>query len=572
MRDRLNTIKGRELWRPLAPIGTAGADERFWEGPRQLQRYMLGAARRDAAGRERIAATVHVDGTARAQIADGAGFVCDVLTALGKAGARTRTRSTPPSTPAASRSCNTADERSEARRQSVSISSSSATSSSFARERATEIISRAMDRIDRTLFPEAIVGDRPMAARGHEQGDRCSHRVPRPVHPAPCGGQRRQRTPESPGAEYTSLNYPEFDLCAPIVGQRKFDVVICEQVMEHVADPWAAAANLRKLTEPGGHVIVSTPFLIKVHEIALVGMHDYWRFTPRGLAGAAGERRARGRHGGDLGESAVRDRKPSALALLPSLAPTSQRPGSRRAGLGVRAQSPLRQAGGPSVPLRQSELPRKRQGLAEPVVGVLVSAARQSADQPSHWRARWRPAGREPCTSCAGAIAALGGQGPRCRRRSGAGARRSPQPPASAARSISAGPDAGHLPIDREDADRFGLAGPRARSRDRARRARRCAAATRACRRPPRSARAPRRAAARAGRSSRPGRRAARSRQERNQSAERSSRCGLAARTSSSRPEKRPWNRPATARHRSQTDISPTCQSSTPGTFSSSSQ
>ena len=87
MRDRLNTIKGRELWRPLAPIGTAGAAERFWEGPQQLQRYMLGAARVTPLGQERIAATVHVDGTARAQIADGAGFISDVLTALGEAGA-----------------------------------------------------------------------------------------------------------------------------------------------------------------------------------------------------------------------------------------------------------------------------------------------------------------------------------------------------------------------------------------------------------------------------------------------------------------------------------------------------
>jgi carbamoyltransferase len=87
MRDRLNTIKGRELWRPLAPIGTPELDGRFWEGPRELQRYMLGAANVTPIGEERIAATVHVDGTARAQIADEAGFICDVLTSLDKAGA-----------------------------------------------------------------------------------------------------------------------------------------------------------------------------------------------------------------------------------------------------------------------------------------------------------------------------------------------------------------------------------------------------------------------------------------------------------------------------------------------------
>ena len=80
---------------------------------------------------------------------------------------------------------------------------------------------------------------------------------------------------------YESLNYPEFDLLAPLAGQGPFDVVICEQVIEHVEDPIAAAANLRGLCSPGGRVVVSTPFLIRVHEEW--GMQDYWRFTPRGL-------------------------------------------------------------------------------------------------------------------------------------------------------------------------------------------------------------------------------------------------------------------------------------------------
>ena len=80
-----------------------------------------------------------------------------------------------------------------------------------------------------------------------------------------------------------TLNYPEFDLCAPLEEERRFDVVICEQVLEHVPDPWAAARNLKELCLPGGRVIVSTPFLVKVHELPAFGMLDYWRFTPRGL-------------------------------------------------------------------------------------------------------------------------------------------------------------------------------------------------------------------------------------------------------------------------------------------------
>jgi SAM-dependent methyltransferase len=86
-----------------------------------------------------------------------------------------------------------------------------------------------------------------------------------------------------PWHSYASLNYPEFDLCAPLENRGTFDVVICEQVIEHVIDPCAAAENLRRLCSPDGHVIVSTPFLIRVHELPMYGMPDYWRFTPRGL-------------------------------------------------------------------------------------------------------------------------------------------------------------------------------------------------------------------------------------------------------------------------------------------------
>ncbi len=85
---------------------------------------------------------------------------------------------------------------------------------------------------------------------------------------------------------FVSLQHPEFDLCAPLhpALALRFDVVICEQVIEHVIDPCAAVRNLRGLCRPGGHVIVSTPFLIRVHELPMFGMRDYWRFTPHGLA------------------------------------------------------------------------------------------------------------------------------------------------------------------------------------------------------------------------------------------------------------------------------------------------
>jgi len=83
---------------------------------------------------------------------------------------------------------------------------------------------------------------------------------------------------------YAELQYPEFDLLEPVEEPGRYDVVICEQVLEHVADPWLAVERLRDLCAPGGHVIVSTPFLVRVHEEPIVhDMKDYWRFTPRGL-------------------------------------------------------------------------------------------------------------------------------------------------------------------------------------------------------------------------------------------------------------------------------------------------
>jgi SAM-dependent methyltransferase len=86
-----------------------------------------------------------------------------------------------------------------------------------------------------------------------------------------------------PWRSFVSLDYPEFDLCAPPADHDTYDVVICEQVLEHVLDPVAAAQTLCDLARPGGHVIVSTPFLIRVHELPEYGMPDLWRFTPRGL-------------------------------------------------------------------------------------------------------------------------------------------------------------------------------------------------------------------------------------------------------------------------------------------------
>lgn len=82
-----------------------------------------------------------------------------------------------------------------------------------------------------------------------------------------------------PWKSYTSLAYPAFDICAPSVAPADADLVICEQVLEHVRDPCLAVRNLARLARPGGAVLVSTPFLLRIHGHP----EDHWRFTPSGM-------------------------------------------------------------------------------------------------------------------------------------------------------------------------------------------------------------------------------------------------------------------------------------------------
>jgi len=86
---------------------------------------------------------------------------------------------------------------------------------------------------------------------------------------------------EMPWASRTQLDFPAFDLCNPPAElPGPFDLVICEQVLEHVPDPLTAVRTLRRMCKPDGCVYVSTPFLVRLHQWP----GDYWRFTPDGMA------------------------------------------------------------------------------------------------------------------------------------------------------------------------------------------------------------------------------------------------------------------------------------------------
>ncbi len=79
-------------------------------------------------------------------------------------------------------------------------------------------------------------------------------------------------------SSYHSVDYPEFDICGEVL-DRKFHIVIADQVLEHVAEPRSAVANMREMLEPGGYAMIATPFLFRVH----ARPNDFYRWTEPGL-------------------------------------------------------------------------------------------------------------------------------------------------------------------------------------------------------------------------------------------------------------------------------------------------
>jgi SAM-dependent methyltransferase len=81
-----------------------------------------------------------------------------------------------------------------------------------------------------------------------------------------------------PFKSYTSVSYPDFDVCKDVL-DRKFDLIIADQVFEHVKVPWRAACNVLRMLQPGGHFLIIVPFLLKVHGYPT----DCTRWTENGL-------------------------------------------------------------------------------------------------------------------------------------------------------------------------------------------------------------------------------------------------------------------------------------------------
>jgi SAM-dependent methyltransferase len=82
---------------------------------------------------------------------------------------------------------------------------------------------------------------------------------------------------------YQSTSYPEYDLCESVLDER-FDLIVAEHVFEHLLRPYHAGRNIYQMLEEGGHFLISTPFLVKIHQgHEGVDDSDYTRWTKIGM-------------------------------------------------------------------------------------------------------------------------------------------------------------------------------------------------------------------------------------------------------------------------------------------------
>lgn len=83
---------------------------------------------------------------------------------------------------------------------------------------------------------------------------------------------------------YERFRYPKYDICeGPYVDAkgkvRQFDIVLANQVWEHLDRPYAATRNVLQMLRPGGYFWLATPFYVPFHGAPV----DNSRWSARGL-------------------------------------------------------------------------------------------------------------------------------------------------------------------------------------------------------------------------------------------------------------------------------------------------
>jgi SAM-dependent methyltransferase len=110
-----------------------------------------------------------------------------------------------------------------------------------------------------------------------------------------CGGKPYLPFFAPFAAEYVGVDVaegPVVDVVAPAeqlpFPDASFDLVLCTQALEHVKDPAAVLAEIRRVLAPGGAALISVPAVFLYHPDPPDSDQDYWRWTHSGLRRAIG--------------------------------------------------------------------------------------------------------------------------------------------------------------------------------------------------------------------------------------------------------------------------------------------
>lgn len=82
-------------------------------------------------------------------------------------------------------------------------------------------------------------------------------------------------------------SYPEYDIARLDLPDNSYDLVVSDQVFEHIeCDPRQAVNETYRVLKPGGIAVHTTCFLTPFHgdqKFGVPGGGDYWRYTHHGL-------------------------------------------------------------------------------------------------------------------------------------------------------------------------------------------------------------------------------------------------------------------------------------------------
>ena len=78
---------------------------------------------------------------------------------------------------------------------------------------------------------------------------------------------------------FEALNFPSHDICGNLELSKKYDLIIADNVWEHLKYPYRATRNVHSLLNDGGYFLIIVPFLVRIHKVPI----DCTRWSPDGL-------------------------------------------------------------------------------------------------------------------------------------------------------------------------------------------------------------------------------------------------------------------------------------------------